>query len=218
MTGKKPAPSVVELEVSLTAAQQRLLAAHRANSTARTTRPALLAQGNDIAIAENRREISATAKQVRELTEEVEFASQAIESAKQRDHALFNQMRLRTIEKLMAVAVADHCELERTIDEFGKVLIAASASAAEAEAELQRSGIPYDRYLSIATRIKTRAEMCVWLATDGAMGRQPTLDTASQLRASGRASLKLAATEFRGLVMRTARLKFGCTDQPNEAA
>lgn len=218
MTSNKQSASVAELEAASTAAGQRLLTATRANSTARTTRPALLAQGNDLAIAENRREISATEKQVHDLTEEIEFASRAIETARQRDHAAFETQRLRTLEKLAAAMVSSNTALEDLTAKWATTRAAAHEAAREFEVELSRCNIPFDAFLSVATRLDGRVEMLLWAETDGAFGRARTLNTPHELRTSGQASLKLAAREFRVVTLRTARLKLGVTDQPNEAA
>jgi hypothetical protein len=215
MTGKKPSPSVSELEAALTQAERRLLAAQRANSTARTTRPALLAQGNDIATADNRREISATEQRIRENTEEVEFARQAIETTKARDHAAFESQRLRNLEKLGAAMVSASTALEEITAQWAAARGAAHEAAVEFETELSRCNIPYDAFLSAATRLDGRVEMLLWAVTEGAFGRSRSLDSPSQLRESGRASLKLAAKEFRSVVLRTARLQLNVTDQPN---
>jgi hypothetical protein len=60
--------------------------------------------------------------------------------------------------------------------------------------------------------------MGLFLATDGVFGHNRTLETPSQLKQSGRGSLKAAAHEYVTVKLRAVRDRLGVTDQPPEAA
>jgi chromosome segregation ATPase len=209
----KPQPlTVAELEKALEHASHLLLLAQRTNSAARSALPGLLASGDTDAIAECRREISESARQVQEFGESADSYREAIESAQRRDHLSFNARQLQQLERLLKKAVDDHIALERAIVEFAKSIATARASAEAAENELTRAGVTYDRFLSLAVRMMGRVDMSIWLETEGVMGRCPTLDTQSQSRASGKASLEMAANEFRGYVLKNARQVLGVAE------
>ena len=55
-------------------------------------------------------------------------------------------------------------------------------------------------------------DLQAWLDSSGSVGRAPGLDTALQLRESGRASMRIQANEFRGVVLRVARLALGVSE------
>jgi hypothetical protein len=206
----KPKPrSVVELEAELAEAERSLSEAQRANSAAKTRLPALIAQADSEAIDECRHAIGDTAKAVRVLTEELEFYREAVKLAQVREHGAFNVRRLMTLQKLEAAMVRDHEALEEIITQLGAALKTARESAQELEIELNQCNVNYDAFLSVSTRLIGRSEMWAYLETDGAFGRARTLDSPVQLRESGRASLSLAAKEFRTLTLRTARMTLG---------
>jgi hypothetical protein len=219
MKPKPPQRTVEQLQTALENASHQLMLAQRAHSTAKTTLPLLLASGDEDAIAQCKEQISSSAAQVTQHTANVEAYRAAVGSAKARDIATFSAQRHAKLQSLMAAAVRDHDALEEAIERFGASVARARASAQAVEIELQRSNVTYDRFLSLSTRILGRVDMSLWLESEGVIGRGPALDTPMQLRESGRASLKLAVREFRGVTFRSAGIAIeDPDDQPDEAA
>lgn len=219
MKPKPPQRTVEQLQSALENASHQLMLAQRAHSTAKTTLAVLLASGDEGAIAQCRQEIGSSAAEVAQHSANVEAYRAAVGSAKARDIATFSAQRHAKLQRLMVAAVRDHDALEEAIERFGAVMTRARASAEAVEIELQRSNVTYDRFLSLSIGLLGRVELSMWLETDRMIGRGPTLDTPMQLRDSGRASLKLAVREFRGVTFRSAGIAIeDPDDQPDEAA
>jgi hypothetical protein len=202
-------PTAAEAREALTAHEAELLQARRANATARGAISRHKAAGDEEAELQCRRTIAATAKQIEALKEAIEIDQQTVAAVCARDHSAFNAKRYRTLSSLATAMVNSSATLEQVITQFAAARSQAQEAAAEFEAELSRCSITFDAFLSHATRLDGRVEMLLWLETGGSFGRTRTLETPEQLKQNGRASLHLAATEFRGVALRSARVTLG---------
>lgn len=197
------------LEAALTNAENRRAQAQRANSTARTARPLILMQGDSDAIQANRREIDATATRLAECSEEVEFAEAALQAARDLARSDVNRVRFERIEKALAMLVKEADACEDTGSDLTKVL---ERRHRVTEELIQAHVAKYiDPHIFNDPEILNTHQLALWLRSDGVLGRGPGLDTPTQLRASGHASLSLKATQYRGYILQTARPALGVT-------
>jgi len=113
--------------------------------------------------------------------------------------------RYRSLKELGDKMVCASQALESLTTQWAAARAQATSSASEFESALMQSGVRFDAFLSVATRLDGRAEMALWAETEGQFGRSRTLDTPQQLKANGLASLHKAATDFRALALREYR-------------
>lgn len=207
-----PPMTLAELEVQQGEIEHQVLLAERAGAQARqdlaTARKMLDAE----AIALARQQIRKAAADAADLQDALADARAAVEAAKARNHAMFERNRLETLLKLADDMVAKSEALEAATVSWAATRNAAITAATEYETELARCAITFDAFLSVATRLDSRVELALYLETDGKFGRARTLDTPEQIRQSRRASLALAATEFRTLTLRGTRAQLGISE------
>jgi hypothetical protein len=206
------APTVSDLEYSRAAAEHNLMLAQRANSAALGARALIRSQGDAEAIAENRREIAESADAVRDLTDELEAATAALAKAKEIERSGLNDIRYATIRKALSTLVksATACEDSGSAKSLVKVREDRQAVADE----LSRAGVAAGevQHLFTDSMILRICDLQAWLDSNGSIGRPAGLLSAMELRQSGRASLRIQANEFRGVVLRVARLALGVSE------
>jgi len=209
--------SVADLEVELARCDSVLLQAQRAKNAARTSIPALMVAGDNAAIDACRDEIATLDSHIATFTERREQTHDAIQAAKRRDQAKYAAEEYQHLRKQLADFKTANFRLDASINVFAEAFMQVRAQLAALEAAMVNAGCTPDPY---AFRVKFAAmlQMGLWLATDGVLGENRTMDTPKQLRESRRADLKAAAVEAYELYMRQVRAKLGVDNHPNEAA
>ncbi|HLN48595.1 MAG TPA: hypothetical protein VK251_03715 [Steroidobacteraceae bacterium] len=208
----KPAnkpPTIALAREALAAHERELLEARRANSAARAAISGYRANAEEAAEQQCKRTIATSAKQIEELTSVIAIDQASLEVVLAREVSVGNAKRYRNLETLAAAMVSASGALEDLTIQWAAARSMAREVAAEFESELNRCNVSYDAFLSAATRLDSRAEMLLWVETGGTFGRARTLETPEQIKQNGRASLHLAATEFRGVALRSARMTLG---------
>lgn len=209
----KPPLVLADLEAELAELEQALAAAQRGNGAARQDLAAAIASADAEAIQQARQQIRDTAADIAELGTEMPAIRAAVEEAKTRLREQSQMQRGQVLGRLAKEMVESSGALEEEIVRFAAARKAAVDAATEYEMELARCSVTFDAYLSIATRLDARVELAMWLETDGKFGRARSLDTPTQLRESRRASLSLAANDFRTLTLSRARTQLGLSPE-----
>jgi hypothetical protein len=175
--------------------------------------PALIAQGNDEAIAECRKNITLAEAKIREVVETLEQTREAIREAQARDRAASDAQAYRVIKRLVGDTRKEVEVLAETIKAFASALKAASAGLDSVDAQMRRSGVIPDPYVLKAKLIGI-VELALHIETGGLVCVARTLENHHELRQSGRASLLKAANEFQTLTMQRVRSALQVTREP----
>jgi hypothetical protein len=208
----KPKPSpppVAGVREALEAHEAELIEARRANAFARSSVAFHKASGDAGLLEESRRTIASTGKKIAELEAAIEEDQATLVELQARARNQFNGDRYKVLSDLAIAAVKASTSLDEAIATFAATREKARETAAAFEAELSRCNITYDPFLSHATRLDSKTELALWAASDGLYGRARTMETPQQIRDSGRASIRAAATEFREVCLRSARATLG---------
>jgi hypothetical protein len=202
--------TVQQLEAELGRSERNLVEAQRANTVARTALGGHIASGDAEEIAECRREISATAARVKELTEEMGAVQDAIRFAQAQDRAGAALAAYGNLKKMVADSRAEVEALGDSIIAFANALKAARTGLESLDAQMRKSGVTPDPYILLAKLIGV-VDVALHLETDGVVGNARTLENRDQLRKSGFASLHRIAKEFDTLTMRQIKSALNVT-------
>jgi hypothetical protein len=205
----KPPATIDELLTQQAELEQRLIHAERGNATARTELASAIAESDAEAISAARQQIRRTAADIAELGTDLSAARAKVEEAQARARIQAQGNRLEVLVRLAGEMVKTCEALEKATVCWAITRKAAITAATAFETELAHCNIGFDPFLSVAMRMDARVELLFWLETDGTYGRCRSLDTPMQLRESRRASLGLAAKDFRTFTLRQARGQLG---------
>ena len=204
-------PAVDELRGTVADLERTLAEVQRMRNTTYTSLPGLMAAGDAEALADARTEVAKADRFIREKTEELETAREALKIALQSAHAEMAAENYRTLERIARAAADDAGALEDATVAFARALDKARRSA-EAVDTLQSSiGVAADPYL-LRVKVVPVTEMRLHRETGGVLGTARTLDSPDQLRANGRDSLKRLAFEFKAVTLQRARAALGIKD------
>lgn len=209
MIAERPATtprSAANLAVDIANVERDLMEAHRENGQARTNRPRLMAAGDAQRVAACNAEIARTDKLILELTERVEATREAIKAANARDIQAENEKSFRRISKAVNEAANDAGNLDSIIQDLGDAIAKLAASKEAADSAMQQAGVLPLRDHLTAAQVKNIVDMGLYVSTAGQFGKPVTLDSLHELRQSKRASLNHAASEYRELTLRHARI------------
>jgi len=201
-TSRSPA----QLAVDKANVERELKEAHRENSTARTKRQRLMVAGDSAQVAACTAEIARTDKLIETLTKTDEDAREAIKWASACAVQAENEKNYKRIQKAVSEAANDAGNLDSIIQDLGAAIAKLAASKEAADTVLQQSGVMPLRDHLTAAQIKNIVDMGLYVSTGGQFGKPVSLDSIHQLRESGRAKLSKAASEYRELTLRQARI------------
>jgi chromosome segregation ATPase len=202
-------PTAEQLRTAIEALESMLREQKLANSTARSAIAFHKASGDESLLQECRREIASTGKKIAEFETALAEEQAALVELRARAYNEFNGHRYKTVADLGIVLEKTSGACEEAANTLAARYEQARAAAAAFESELTRCNVSFDPYLSFARGLDSRIEVALWAASDGSLGRCRTMETAEQVRISGRASLRTAAREWRELCLSGARAILG---------
>ncbi|MGO9935141.1 MAG: hypothetical protein ACLPV8_25465 [Steroidobacteraceae bacterium] len=205
----KPPATLAEREAALADIGHRIMRTERDKAQALQNMNGARKMADAEAINLARQQIRKSAADLADLADALADARAAVDEAKADAHTQFNRNRLAVLLRLATEMVETSTALEKSTAHWAGARKAAIAAAAAFETELSRCAVGFDGFLSVATRLDARVELLLWLETDGQYGRARTHETPTQLRENRRASLALAAEDFRTLTLRAARGQLG---------
>jgi hypothetical protein len=214
MIAERPAAqrSASQLASDLRTAEAKLLEAQSTNSAARSRLPHLLHSGDQLAVADCKREISQSNALVAELTEEAEFFRAAIKEAEAHEIEAATVRSYELIRRKVNEAAEATVTLHEMIAQFGAAITEWNAAVSAANDALQNNGIaPLRDHLALGT-ILNLIDLNLYAITGGVIGKKLTIDSLDQLRekitkGDALASLPAAAATYKTLTLRHARLR-----------
>jgi hypothetical protein len=206
-------PTLRAARETLAVRSRLLLDARRENATARGQLHLLKASGDEAGARRAAATIRSSGEQIEDLVAQVATDEKMIETLIARAAQEGNARRFHALEAPADHMVRSSLALEDHIIQFVGALAEAKATAAAFETALVNCGIPFDAFLSVATRLDPRVELSLWAESGGTFGRARTLESPEQIKTSGLASVHKAASDFRTVTLRDARSKLGYTGE-----
>ncbi|MGB9332624.1 MAG: hypothetical protein WCB10_17805 [Steroidobacteraceae bacterium] len=182
----------------------------RAESAARTSLPALIAQGDAAGIADARETIKLAEAKLKRAVSDLEHTREALRVAQARDRAQESARAYRNCEKLVSDTRRDVEAMGDALIAFALALKAAMAGLNSADSAMMHAGVTPDHW-SLRAKLIGIVQIALHLESGGLVGQVRTLDSADELRENGRADLKLAAREYHTLTLQRLRSKLHIT-------
>ena len=207
---KPKAQSAATLQATVVGLERMLAEAQREQSTLRSARPRLIAEGDELALAQNTNAVSLADRDVANIAVQLTETREALKIALDRERAEVRQAAYTAIQA-QAKATREAIEqLDKAIAAFAKSYPAARDSINRLDAVLVDHGqSATDPYTQLKAGLDRLTERAMWLQSDGVFGKPHGMDSLDQLRSNGRASLKLAAHEFISVTLNRVRSALG---------
>jgi hypothetical protein len=201
--------SVADLQADVGTLEHALAEAQRARDAARSARPRLLVEDDGPALAQNKRAGELAERDVTNLTANLEAVREALRIAQERDRGEARQEAYRAVQAQSTATRQAVEDLDKTIVAFVRAYRAARDSISKLDTTLVEHGLPAADPFLLKVKLQKLIERAMWLHSDGIFGEPHGMDSLDQLRANGRASLKLAAQELVTVTLRSVRSALG---------
>jgi hypothetical protein len=219
---QKPAPRTVEqLAAELSRIESDLTTARRESGRLRTAMPVLLAETDETAIAQCRRDSEACNARIEKLASRVDDTREALQLAQARDRAAAHARIYKEIRQSAAASQRDLVALADAIDTFGLAFNAARTGLQSLAAHTTRAGVAPEMYEYphlMHGRLLELTERALFLASGGAIGKPRALNAAEQLATgvTGGSVIQQTANEFFAMTMRRTQAALHLNSEPTE--
>jgi hypothetical protein len=143
------------------------------------------------------------------LATQLQDARAALALAQERDSGEARQAAYRAIQTQSKATREAVDDLDKTVVAFVRAYRAARDSISKLDTSLVEHGLPAADPFLLKVKLQKLIERAMWLHSDGIFGEPHGMDSLDQLRANGRASLKLAAQELVAVTLRSVRSALG---------
>ncbi len=201
--------SVAALQAEVSGLERSLAESQRARDAARSSRPRLLVEGDEEALAKNAQAIKLAERDVTNHSATLESMREALRLAQERDRAEARRASYAAIRQQSKATREAVVKLDEALIAFAQAYPAARAAIEKLDSVLVNNGVDAADPLLLKARLRGVAEQALWLHSDGIFGKPNGLASRDELRASGGASVRRAVSEFCEVVLRRARGRLG---------
>lgn len=201
---KQRAPRIADLQAEIGALEASLEEARREQQHAKTSLPSFIASGDAEEIAACRKVLRDAEKTIAERSATLEETREALQVAVQTERAAARERACREIERALAADRKRIGALAEAIVTACEALEEARAGLEQTDATLINWGLIADPY-QIRARLLGLVQLALHVESGGLLGQARTIESIDELKRSGRADLKAAASEYAAVTLRRVR-------------